>query len=204
MVSGESFSGHCRLFAVRDGTSSQCVPYDTTVSHWLAADRRTYAQQWSPRGSAVAFLNISVSHKVFTARSQLRISFCFWRSLWLFVCVWNISGTAERICTKFTRKMCLVLRSNEFEGRGQFRRPACGLCLEKHLCSSSFFLYLNEQELSSSWDGWPWPQETWAEKRGAVVPLSRRAGTSSSTMWPGPRSTSVPSGVFIHPTVWPQ
>jgi len=32
---------------------------------------------------------------------------------------------------------------------------------------------------------------------GAVVP-------SSNTMWPGPRSTSVPCGVFIHPAVWPQ
>jgi len=39
---------------------------------------------------------------------------------------------------------------------------------------------------------------------GAAVPLSRRAGTPSNTMWPGPRSTSVPSAVFIHPAVWPQ
>jgi len=29
------------------------------------------------------------------------------------------------------------------------------------------------QELSSSWDGLPWPQWTWEEKRGAAVPLSR-------------------------------
>ena len=43
-----------------------------------------------------------------------------------------------------------------------------------------------------------------APKRGAAVPLSRRAGTPSSTMWPGPRSTSVLSGVFIYPAVWPQ
>jgi len=38
-------------------------------------------------------------------------------SLWLFVCVWN--RTAERICAKFTRKTCLVPRSDEFEGQGQ-------------------------------------------------------------------------------------
>ena len=37
----------------------------------------------------------------------------------LFVCVWNISGTAERICAKFTEKTCLVPRSDEFEGQGQ-------------------------------------------------------------------------------------
>jgi len=43
-----------------------------------------------------------------------------------------------------------------------------------------------------------------APKTGAAVPISRIAGTPSNTMWPGPRSTSVPSGVFIHPDVWPQ
>ena len=37
----------------------------------------------------------------------------------LFVCVWNISGTAERICAKLTEKTWLVPRSDEFEGQGQ-------------------------------------------------------------------------------------
>ena len=36
------------------------------------------------------------------------------------------------------------------------------------------------------------------------MPLSRRAGTPSNTIWPGLRSTSVPSGVFIHPVIWLQ
>ena len=39
---------------------------------------------------------------------------------------------------------------------------------------------------------------------GGAVPLSRSAGNPPNTMWPAPRSTSVPSGVFIHPAVWPQ
>jgi len=39
---------------------------------------------------------------------------------------------------------------------------------------------------------------------GAAVPLSRIAGTPSNAMRREPRSTSVPSGVFIHPAVWPQ
>jgi len=39
---------------------------------------------------------------------------------------------------------------------------------------------------------------------GAAVPLSRRPGTLSNTMWPGPRSTYVPSGGFIHTAVWPE
>jgi len=42
------------------------------------------------------------------------------------------------------------------------------------------------------------------ERGGDAVPLSWRAGTPSNTMWPGLRSTSIPSGVFIHPAVWPQ
>jgi len=69
-------------------------------------------------------------------------------SLWFFVCVWDISGTAERICTKFRGKTCLVPHSEEFEGQGRrsrsksgtksgifrpFRRPVCGLCLVKYL-----------------------------------------------------------------------
>jgi len=42
-------------------------------------------------------------------------------------------------------------------------------------------------------------------KRGALLCLfSSIAGNPSNTKWPGPRSTSVPSGVLIHPAVWPQ
>jgi len=61
-----------------------------------------------------------------------------WSSAHILVCVWNISGTAEQICTKFTRKTCLVPRSDEFEGQGQRSRfqglktvffvPFSGLC----------------------------------------------------------------------------
>jgi len=39
----------------------------------------------------------------------------------------------------------------------------------------------------------------------AAVPLSvGGAGSPSKTMWPGPKPTSVPSDILIHPTVWPQ
>ena len=40
----------------------------------------------------------------------------------LFVCVWNISRTAERICAKFSQKMCFVPCSFDFEGQGQRSR----------------------------------------------------------------------------------
>ena len=41
-------------------------------------------------------------------------------------------------------------------------------------------------------------------KEAGAVPLSQSDGNPSNTMWPPRRSTSVPSGVFIHPAVWPQ
>ena len=39
----------------------------------------------------------------------------------------DISGSAERICDIFTQKTCLVSRSDEFEGQGQFWRHACAV-----------------------------------------------------------------------------
>jgi len=44
-------------------------------------------------------------------------------------------------------------------------------------------------------------------KAGAAVPVSVGAGLGPhnyNTMSPGPRPTSVPSGILIHSTVWPQ
>ena len=41
-------------------------------------------------------------------------------------------------------------------------------------------------------------------KGGGAVPLSCSVENPSNTMWPAPMSTSVLSGVFIHPVVWPQ
>jgi len=38
----------------------------------------------------------------------------------------------------------------------------------------------------------------------ARVPFHGAAGSLSNTMLPGPRPTSVPSGILIHLTVWPQ
>jgi len=36
------------------------------------------------------------------------------------------------------------------------------------------------------------------------APFRGRAGSPSNTMLPGSRLTSVPSGILIHPTIWPQ
>ena len=39
---------------------------------------------------------------------------------------------------------------------------------------------------------------------GCCAAFAGGAGPPSNTMWPGPRSTSVPSDIFIHPALWPQ
>jgi len=43
------------------------------------------------------------------------------------------------------------------------------------------------------------------QKRGALPLFGKRGAVSpSSTMWFGPRPTSMPSATLIHPEVWPQ
>ena len=37
---------------------------------------------------------------------------------------------------------------------------------------------------------------------GAAVPILGGAGSPTNAMWPWP--TSIPSGIFIYPTIWPQ
>ena len=44
----------------------------------------------------------------------------------------------------------------------------------------------------------------WAKKWGLLCALRGEAGSPFNTMWPEPRLTSIPSGILIHPTVWPQ
>ena len=39
---------------------------------------------------------------------------------------------------------------------------------------------------------------------GGCALLGRGAGSPSNAMWPGPRSTCMPSFILIHPTVWLQ
>ena len=46
---------------------------------------------------------------------------------------------------------------------------------------------------------------TIGRKLGALPPFCRGGtGSPSGTMWPGPRPTSLPSGMLIHPAIWPQ
>jgi len=42
------------------------------------------------------------------------------------------------------------------------------------------------------------------KKEGLCPLLGGGAGSPSNTTWSGPRPTSVPSGILIHPAIWPQ
>jgi len=78
-----------------------------------------------------------------TTHSELqKVLFFGTVSLWFFVCVWNVSETAQWICTKFIQKTSFVPRSDEFEGQAQRSRssgtkmtlfspwwPVCGLVM---------------------------------------------------------------------------
>ena len=68
------------------------------------------------------------------------------------------------------------------------------------------------QVLSSSWDGRPFVHNRHEPKIGGCAPFGG-AGSSCTqegavspcnTMWPEPRRTFIPSGILIHPAVWPQ
>jgi len=39
---------------------------------------------------------------------------------------------------------------------------------------------------------------------GCCAPFREGAGSSTDTMWPSPIPTTLPSGILIHPAVWPQ
>jgi len=62
-----------------------------------------------------------------------------------------------------------------------------------------------------------WPKQTWAENCGVCAPfiiiitqLPSPFGkgswvlSPSNMMWAGPRRTYAPSGILVHPTLWPQ
>jgi len=61
-------------------------------------------------------------------------------------------------------------------------------------------------KIMASWSIQPFGHNRHGPKiEGAVPPFwGGGAGFPSSTMWPGPRPISKPSGILIHPTVWPQ
>ena len=65
---------------------------------------------------------------------------------------------------------------------------------------------LSWQELRSCWDGQPFGHNRHRPKSGGCcAPLFwGEVGPPSNTMLPGPRPTSVPSSILIHPAVWPQ
>ena len=55
----------------------------------------------------------------------------------------------------------------------------------------------------SSWDGPTFGHNRHGPKIGGCAHFGE-AGSPCNTTWPGPRPTFVPSGILIHPDVWPQ
>jgi len=50
----------------------------------------------------------------------------------------------------------------------------------------------------------PTTAEIYSRRYNWVLPKKGGAGSPSNTLSPGSRPTSVPSGILIHPAVWPQ
>jgi len=62
-----------------------------------------------------------------------------------------------------------------------------------------------EQALDSCWDGRPCQSKVGRKVAGGCcTPFRGKAGSLSNTMLHVTRPISVPSGIFIHPAVWPQ
>jgi len=57
-----------------------------------------------------------------------------------------------------------------------------------------------------SWSIQPFGHNRDGPRGGCCAPIffGEGAESSSNTMWPRPRPTSIQSGILIHPTVWPQ
>jgi len=63
-----------------------------------------------------------------------------------------------------------------------------------------------DNTIAQQWLRWATvPEQSGPKSGGAAVPLSvGEYGSPSNTVSPGPRPTSVLSGILNHPTVWPQ
>jgi len=90
---------------------------------------------------------------IITACSELR-KVLFLVPFVSFLCVWNVSGTAERICAKFTRKTCMVPLSGEFEGQGQRWKVKVTRAKKQHfwaLSTACVQFMFGITSLASSW-----------------------------------------------------
>jgi len=85
-----------------------CAPLTTAVTEWNMLAANDVTQQRRCQGVISAAFVRCIFDKTSLA---LVVYFGFF----YFACHSNISGTPEQICAKFTGKMCLVIRSEEFE-----------------------------------------------------------------------------------------
>jgi len=78
----------------------------------------------------------------------------------------------------------------------------CSDVLSRHTNMIKLILH----SVSCSWDGRLFGHNRHGPKIFGLCFLfwGRGAGSPSSTMWPASKPTSIPSGVLIHPAIWPQ
>jgi len=74
---------------------------------------------------------------------------------------------------------------------------------QSSILATAELMFKQELTVAEMGDG---ARAKWAENKGLLRAPFRgwEAGSPSKTMSPGPRPTSVPSGILIHATVWPK
>jgi len=128
-----------KIATLRSSFKNSCVSYRRCCRSWHC----TLCLLWHCRHPMFAVMKHTTTP--FQGRVLLKLNcysfshavncrrFCFWRRQSVVFCVWNISGTIERICTKFTQKICLIPCSDEFEGQ-MSRSPGTKTAVFGGLC----------------------------------------------------------------------
>jgi len=87
-------------------------------------------------------------------------------------------------------------------------RAQCVISAARICVNAAYAIYVdkrNVQELSSCWDGRPFGHNRHGPKGGGCcAPFRGGTGSPPNTVSHGLRRTSVPGGILIHPTVWPE
>jgi len=79
-----------------------------------------------------------------------------------------------------------------------------GLELGPHLTQCCQGRGLPSYQVMASWSIQPFGHIKHGPKIGGCALFGRGSWSPSGTVWPGPRPTSIPSGIFINAAVWPQ
>jgi len=96
---------------------------------------------------------------------------------------------------------CKMTQQSNTSNNSSFIARQCFLDIWSYFCTTVF--YKNTAVVDMG-DRWATMDTAWKVRAALHLFVGWGAGSPSNTMWPGPRPTSVPSGIFIYPAVWPQ